>query len=58
MRLVRVVLLLVLLAAAGCFALYAVSGQVRYRRYGLVLVRAVVIAGLLFFGVLIAQRLI
>lgn len=54
----RGLLLLVLLAGAGCFAAYALSGQVRFRGYGLRLVRWTVVAGLAFFAVLIAQRLL
>jgi hypothetical protein len=53
----RALLLLMLLAGAGCFAAYAVSGQPRYRRYGLRLVQCTVVAGLVFFAVLIVLRL-
>lgn len=53
----RALLLLMLLAGAACFAVYAVSGQTRYRGYGLRLVRWTVVAGLAFFAVLIVQRL-
>lgn len=54
----RALLLLMLLAGVGCFAAYAVSGQVRFRGYGLRLVRWTVVAGLVFFAVLIVQRLV
>jgi hypothetical protein len=53
----RALLLLMLLAGVACFAAYAVSGQIRFRRYGLRLVQWTVIAGLAFFAVLIALRL-
>ncbi len=53
----RVLLLLMLIAGAGCFAVYAASGQTRYRTYGIRLVQWTVVAGLLFFAVLIAMRL-
>ncbi len=54
----RALLLLMLLAGAACFAAYAVSGQVRFRGYGLRLVRWTVVTGLAFFAVLIVQRLL
>ena len=54
----RALLLLLLLGAAGCFVAYAATGQARYRGYGLRLVAWTVGAGLAFFAVLIAQRLL
>jgi hypothetical protein len=53
----RALLLLMLVAGAACFAAYAVSGQARYRHYGLRLVQLTVVAGLAFFAVLIVLRL-
>jgi uncharacterized protein HemY len=53
----RALLLLMLLAGAGCFAAYALSGQTRYRHYGIRLVQWTVGAGLVFFAVLIVLRL-
>jgi hypothetical protein len=53
----RALLLLMLIAGAACFAAYAVSGQTRYRHYGMRLVQCTVVAGLLFFAVLIVLRL-
>jgi hypothetical protein len=53
----RALLLLTLIAGAACFAVYAVSGQTRYRVYGVRLVGWTVVAGLAFFAVLIVQRL-
>jgi hypothetical protein len=50
-------MMLLLLAAAICFAFYAATGQARYRRWGLVTVKWTVIAALCFFGVLILERL-
>ena len=58
MAVFRALLLLMLLAGAACFAAYAISGQTRYRGYGLRLVRWTVVAGLAFFAVLIVQRLV
>ena len=57
MLFVRVVVLLLLLAGLGCFALYFVTGQVRYRAIGIRLIRWTVVAALVFFGVLIVERL-
>jgi hypothetical protein len=54
----RALLILMLLAGAACFAIYAISGQARYRVYGVRLVSGTIIAGLVFFAVLIVQRLI
>lgn len=53
----RALLLLTLIAGASCFAIYAVSGQARFRVYGVRLVSWTVVAGLAFFAVLIVQRL-
>jgi hypothetical protein len=41
-----------------CFALYATTGAVRYKRWGLVTLKWTVLAGLGFFGVLIVERMI
>lgn len=57
MVLFRFAVLLLLLAAAVCFAFYAGTGQARYRRYGLVILKWTLIAGFLFFAVLILERL-
>jgi len=53
----RALLLLTLVASVACFAIYALSGQTRYRVYGVRLVSWTVVAGLAFFAVLIVQRL-
>ena len=58
MAIARAVVLLLLLAAAVLFAFYAATGQVRYRRYGLVIVKWTVIAGLAFFAVLFVIRIL
>ena len=39
------------------FALYAGTGQKRFKRYGLVLLKWAVLAGLGFFAVLVLERL-
>ncbi len=57
MLLFRWAILLFLIAAAVCFAFYAGTGDVRYRRYGLVTLKWTLIAALVFFAVLVAERL-
>jgi hypothetical protein len=54
----RALLILMLLGGAACFAIYALSGQARYRVYGVRLVSGTIVAGLVFFAVLIVQRLV
>ena len=48
---------LLLVAGLICFALYIATGEQRYRRLGILLVKWTVIAGLGFFAVLILERL-
>ncbi len=57
MLLFRFAMLLLLVAAAVCFTFYAGTGQARFRRYGLVILKWTLIAGFLFFAVLILERL-
>jgi hypothetical protein len=57
MLLLRWLLLALLLGSAVSFLLYALTGQERYKRYGLVTLKWTLIAGFGFFAVLIVQRL-
>ena len=57
MLFLRWLLLVLLLGAAVSFLLFAVTGQERYKRYGLVTLKWTLIAGFVFFAVLIVQRL-
>ncbi|HEY0823200.1 MAG TPA: hypothetical protein VGD76_05380 [Ramlibacter sp.] len=57
MAVVRTLVLLLLLAAAVLFALYAGTGNVKYKRLGLVIFKWTVLAALGFFTVLFVQRL-
>lgn len=57
MLLFRWLMLLLLLGAAVCFAFYAGTGQVRYRRWGWRIFKWTLIAAFVFFGVLILERL-
>ena len=56
MLLARWVVFLILGAAVACFAAYALTGELRYRALGLRLTKWTLIAALVFFGVLIAER--
>ncbi len=57
MLLFRWAIMLLLLAAAVCFAFYAGTGQKNYRHWGLVILKWTLIAGFGFFAVLILERL-
>ena len=58
MQSVRGLIYFLLLLAGLCFALYATTGDLRYKRWGLVILKWTVLAGLGFFGVLIFERLL
>ena len=49
--------MLLLLTAAVSFAFYAGTGQVRFKRFGLVLLKWTVIAAVFFFAVVLIGRL-
>lgn len=57
MLLFRWTLMLLLLAAGVSFALYAGTGQARFRQFGLLILKWTVLAALGFFGVLILERI-
>jgi hypothetical protein len=57
MLLVRWVIMLLLLAAGVSFAFYAGTGNPRYKRFGLVVLKWTLLAALGFFAVLILERL-
>ncbi|MDB5965266.1 MAG: hypothetical protein JWQ72_1766 [Polaromonas sp.] len=52
----RWLLFLLLLAAIVSFVFYAGTGQDRFKRYGLVILKWTLIAAFGFFGVLILER--
>ena len=56
MLLFRWAILLFLLAAIVSFMFYAGTGQARFKRYGLVILKWTLIAAFGFFGVLILER--
>lgn len=57
MLLFRWVILLLLLVAGVCFAFYAATGQMRYRRLGWIVFKWTLIAALGFFAVLFVERI-
>ena len=57
MLLFRLVFGLLLVCGLLCFAMYIGTGQVAWRRRGLVIVKWTVLAGFGFFAVLILERL-
>ena len=58
MLLFRWTVMLLLIAAGVCFAIYVGTGQVRYRQWGLVVLKWTVLAALGFFAVLALERLL
>ncbi len=52
----RWLVLLMLLMCGVSFALYAATGQARFKRFGLVLLKWTLIAGFGFFTILILER--
>ena len=57
MLIVRWLVLLLLVASAICFVLFAVTGQARYKRTGLTILKWTVASALVFFAVLAIERL-
>lgn len=57
MALLRWVILLLLLSAAISFACFAVTGQPRFKRQGLVILKWTLVGAFGFFGVLILERI-
>jgi hypothetical protein len=53
----RWIILLLLVAGALNFAMFIGTGQVRYRSWGLRIVKWTLVAGLGFFAVLILERM-
>ena len=53
----RWAMMVLLLTAAVCFAFYAGTGQARYKRYGLVVMKWTLIAAFVFFAVLILEQM-
>jgi hypothetical protein len=56
MLFLRWVVLLALLSAAVSFGCFALTGQERYKRFGLRVLQWTLVAAFAFFGVLILER--
>jgi hypothetical protein len=54
----RWIFLLLGVAAVGCFVLFVVSGQARFKTWGVRIVTAAVVAGLVFFLGMAIERLV
>jgi hypothetical protein len=54
----RAALVLLLVASGIAFALFAVTGQQRYKRFGLVVLKWTLVAAFGFFAVLILERVL
>ena len=57
MLFIRWIVLVLLLTAAGFFAMYVATGQLQYRRTGLTILKWTLGAAFVFFAVLIVERL-
>jgi hypothetical protein len=57
MLLFRWLILLLLLGAVVSFVFYTATGEPRFKRYGLLTLKWVLIAGFGFFAVLILERI-
>ena len=57
MLLFRWAIFLLLIAAGVSFAFYVGTGQARFKRFGLLVLKWTILAALGFFGVLILERL-
>ncbi|MRD47598.1 hypothetical protein [Caenimonas koreensis] len=58
MAVFRWAVLVLLVASAICFLIFAVTGQPRYKAVGLKLLFTTLAAGFVFFAVLIAENLL
>ena len=57
MLFLRWLLLLLLIGSAVSFLFYALTGQERFKRYGLLTLKWTLLAGFIFFVVLIVERI-
>jgi hypothetical protein len=57
MLFLRVLFLVLLVVSAGSFVCYAVTGQERFKHFGLVVLKWTLVAAFGFFGVLILDRI-
>ena len=52
----RWLLILLMLAAGACFALFAITGQPRFKRYGLLILKWTLVSAFGFFAILTVER--
>ena len=52
----RWLLILLMLAAGVCFALFAITGQPRFKRYGLLILKWTLVSAFGFFAILTVER--
>ena len=57
MLLFRWLLILLMLTAGACFALFAITGQPRFKRYGLLILKWTLVSAFGFFAILTVERL-
>jgi hypothetical protein len=57
MPFLRVLVLVLLVLAAGSFACFALTGQARFKHFGLVVLKWTMVGAFGFFGVLILERI-
>jgi hypothetical protein len=57
MPFLRVLVLVLLVVAAGSFACFALTGQARFKHFGLVVLKWTMVGAFGFFGVLILERI-
>ncbi len=58
MLLMRALVLMLLLGALVSFALYVGSGQIRFKRYGWIILKGAVLMACGFFAILILERIV
>lgn len=58
MMVARILIFLLLGGAAVCFGYYIATGQERYKRLGLIILKWTIFAALGFFGVLIVSQIV
>jgi hypothetical protein len=58
MLLFRILLLLMLVGAGVCFAFFITTNNLRFRRWGMQLLKYTLLTALVFFGVLILSRIL
>ncbi len=58
MRLFQLALYITIFAVLACLGAYLLTRQKKYLQYALKIMRVMVIAGLIFFGVMVLQRIV